>query len=122
MCLALVLLVSDSSRLLHGESGLTSAGVSDASDSSLLGGRGMDMKLSVLTWGLLCNVLMAASLYVMGNLGLRVYDALDVAEQELVEELDESPCDGGSQLWSLLLLQVGSALVEVLRVSRVALV
>ena len=41
----------------------------------------------------------------MENLGLMVYDALDVVEQALLGELgslldsmDESPCDGGSQL------------------------
>ena len=60
------------------------------------------MKLSVLTWGLPCNWLKAISLYVMGNLGLRVYDVLDAVEQALLGELDslsdsvdESPCDGG---------------------------
>ena len=47
--LALNLLVSDLSGLLCGESASTSAGVSNASDSSLLEGRWMDMKLSVLT-------------------------------------------------------------------------
>ena len=60
--LALCLPVDDSSWLLHGESASTSAGVSDASDSSPLDRRGMDMKFSVLTWGLLCNWLKAASL------------------------------------------------------------
>ena len=48
------LLVGDSS-CVHGESALTSAGVS-VSDSvpllSLVIGRGMDRKLRVLTWGL----------------------------------------------------------------------
>ena len=102
---ALAMLVCDLSRSLCRASASTSAGVCDLSDSSLLDGRGMDTKVSVLTWGLPCNELKAASLYVMGNLGLRVYDALDAAEQVLLGQLDslsdsvdESPCDGGSQL------------------------
>ena len=62
MGLALGLLVSDLSWLLYGESALTSAGESDASALSSLEGRGMDTKLSVLTWGLPCRWLMAVSL------------------------------------------------------------
>ena len=67
MCLGLALLVSDSS-CWGGESAMTSAGLSDASvldlvDSSSLDiRRGIDRKLSVLTWGLPLRHLRAASL------------------------------------------------------------
>ena len=62
MSLALGLPVSDSSWLLGGESALTSGGELDASASSFLEGRGMDTKLSALTWSLPYRQLKAVSL------------------------------------------------------------
>ena len=67
MCPGLALLVSDSSCVCE-ESAMTSTGLSDASvldslDSSFLDtGRGINRKLSVLTWGLPLRHLRAASL------------------------------------------------------------
>ena len=43
------------------------------------------MLLSILTCGLLCSQLKAASLYVMGNLGLRIL--VDIVEQALQGEV-----------------------------------
>ena len=71
--LVLGLLVSDSSWLWHGEFAWTSAGVSDAFDSSSLDviGRGMDRLFSILICCLPCSQLKAVSLYMMGSLGWR---------------------------------------------------
>ena len=58
--------------------------------SSLLGGRGMDMLGSVLICSLPCSQLKAATLYVMGNLGLKtLVDVMEaVLQRELSMELD----------------------------------
>ena len=67
VCLGLVLLVSDSSCWC-GESTMTSAGLSDASVLDFLDllsldiRRGINRKLSVLTWGILVMCLRAVSL------------------------------------------------------------
>ena len=55
-----------------------------AGDFSSLRERGMDTLYSVLVWGLLWSQLKAASLYVMGKLGLIIQvDAVHVVEQVL---------------------------------------
>ena len=58
---------------------------SDGDSSSVEGGKGMEMLLSVFTWVLPCSQLKAASLYVMGNLGLRIL--VDLVEQVLWVEV-----------------------------------
>ena len=64
----------------------------------------MDKLLSILTCCLPCIQLKAVSLYVIGSLGQRVYDPLDATGQvllgelgSLVDSVDESHSDGGSQ-------------------------
>ena len=98
---ALCLLVIDSSWLLHGVSASTSAGESDASASSLLeGGDGQKVELPDL--GSTVQVAQAVSLYIMGSLGDKVYNAQDTGKHVLLGELDslpgyigESHCVGG---------------------------
>ena len=83
-----LVLAGDNSSGLGGEFASASA-VGDScllelelvGDSSSLRGRGMDTLWSVLTWGLLWSWVKAASLYLMGNLGLNTWvDAVDVVE------------------------------------------
>ena len=69
----------------------------------------MDTLWGVLTWGLLWSWLKAASLYVMGNLGLNTLDAVNVTEQALWGEslllLDSLVVRGDSDiLWGLSML------------------
>ena len=64
---------------------VSSRSESDGDSSSLEGGRGMEMLLSVFTWGLLCSWFKAALLYVVGNLGL--WPPIDAVEQALWGEV-----------------------------------
>ena len=89
MGLSLGLLVGDSSCVC-GESASTASGASASdhiSSSSLESGSGMGRRLKVLTWGLPCRWLKVVSLYVMGNLGFSLYEAVDAAEHVLSREL-----------------------------------
>ena len=120
--LALGLHISDSS-CVHGESAMTSAGVSDASDpdsSSLDTGRGMDRKLRVshvgssrlfhcMWWGVLAVMcIMLSSRCTLESWGhCQTLWVSHVAKQ-------------GFQLQLPLVLQVGSVLTEVVKVLWVA--